>query len=260
MTVLAILSLVPYVAAAIVGLMTGSFLNVVIYRVPRKLSIVKPRSFCPKCRRGIPWYENVPVASWLLLRGRCRGCGDRIGARYPIVEAAGAALAMLALHAFGPTPSAAFAFAFFMALLAITLIDWDFRIIPDALSLPFIAIGIAWSFFSPTLSLTGSLLGALVGGGAIYLAGLVYRLVRKAEGMGGGDVKLMAMIGAFVGLRLVLPVILFASFAGTIYGLALLRSGRSAKTAVAFGSFLAPAAAVTLLYGDRLLSWYLGGF
>jgi leader peptidase (prepilin peptidase)/N-methyltransferase len=249
-----------YAAAGLVGLIAGSFLNVVIYRVPRKVSIVRPRSFCPGCGRRIRWYENVPLASYALLGGRCRGCGERIPARYPLVEGTGAALAMLALRVYGPTPAAAFAYAFLMALAAITLIDWEFRIIPDGLSLPFIAIGLAWSLVSPSRSLAGSALGALAGGGSLYLVGLLYRLARKTDGMGGGDVKLMAMIGAFVGLRLVLPVILIASLAGSIYGLALLRSGRGAKTAVAFGSFLAPAAAVTLLYGDRLLSWYVGRF
>jgi leader peptidase (prepilin peptidase) / N-methyltransferase len=249
-----------YIAAGLGGLLVGSFLNVIIYRVPRNLSIVRPRSFCPRCRRNIRWYENVPLVSYALLGGRCRGCGARIPARYPLVEGTGAALAVLAVHAFGLTLNAGIAYAFLMALAAITLIDWEFRIIPDGLSLPFIAIGLAWSLVNPSLTFLGSVLGALAGGGSLYLVGALYKLARKTDGMGGGDVKLMAMIGACVGLRLVLPVILIASFAGTIYGIALLRSGRTAKTAVAFGSFLAPAAAVTLLYGNRLLSWYFGGF
>jgi leader peptidase (prepilin peptidase) / N-methyltransferase len=254
------MTIVAYAAAALIGLITGSFLNVIIYRMPRNLSIVRPGSFCPRCRRHVRWYENVPLASYALLGGRCRGCGERIPARYPLVEGTGAVLAVLAVHTYGPTLNAGVAYAFLMALAAITLIDWEFRIIPDGLSLPFIAIGLAWSVVNPSLTLLGSALGALAGGGSLYLVGALYKLARKTDGMGGGDVKLMAMIGACLGIRLVLPVILIASLAGTIYGVALLRSGKGAKTAVAFGSFLAPAAAVTLLCGDRLLSWYLGGF
>jgi len=249
-----------YLVAVILGLVTGSFLNVVIYRVPRNISVVKPRSFCPRCGARIRWFENVPLASYLCLRGRCRTCGNRIPARYPLVEASGAALACVAVFAFGPTIDAVFAFAFFMALMAITLIDWDFKIIPDGLSIPFIGIGLCWSLFHPGLTLVSSALGALVGGGGIYAIGALYKIARKTEGMGGGDVKLMAMIGAFVGLRLLVPVILIASLAGTIYGCSLLRSGKGAKTAVAFGSFLSPAAAFSLLFGERLLSWYFRGF
>jgi leader peptidase (prepilin peptidase)/N-methyltransferase len=253
-------NVILYATAAVLGLVTGSFLNVIIYRVPRNLSVVRPRSFCPKCRVKIPWYENVPVASYLALRGRCRRCGARISPRYPVVEAAGAALALVALRLFGPTLEAAFAFAFLMALMAVTFIDWDFRIIPDGISLPFIAIGLLWSLLNPALTLAGSAVGALVGGGSLYLIGLIYKGVRKAEGMGGGDVKLMAMIGAFLGIKLVVPVVLIASFGGAVYGVALLRAGKGARSAVAFGSFLAPAAAVCLLWGNRLVSWYLGGF
>jgi leader peptidase (prepilin peptidase)/N-methyltransferase len=254
------MSWIPYASAAVLGLMIGSFLNVVIYRLPRNLSVVKPRSFCPKCRTKISWYENVPLASYIALGGRCAGCGSRISVRYPIVEATGAALALGSIRAFGFTIDAAFAFAFLMALTAITLIDWDFRIIPDGLSFPFIAVGLSWSVINPGLTLASSALGVLAGGGGLYLIALLYRLARKTEGMGGGDVKLMAMIGAFLGIRLIIPVVLIASFAGAAYGIALLRSGRDARTAVAFGSFLAPAAAVCLFWGDRLVSWYLGGF
>ena len=254
------MNLLIHISAALFGLMAGSFLNVVIYRVPRGLSVVRPRSFCPRCRRKVKWYENVPVASYIALRGRCRGCGERIAIRYPFVEVAGAALALAAVRRFGFGLDAAFAYAFLMALAAITLIDWDFRIIPDGLSLPFIVVGLVWSLVNPGLTLAGSALGALAGGGSLYAIGALYKLARKAEGMGGGDVKLMAMIGAFLGIRLVFPVVLIASFAGTLYAVALLKSGRGAKTAVAFGSFLAPAAAVSLFFGERLLAWYFTGF
>jgi leader peptidase (prepilin peptidase)/N-methyltransferase len=142
-----------YAVAAVFGLAAGSFLNVVVHRLPRGLSVVRPRSFCPRCRRPVSWRENVPVASWFALRARCAGCGARISARYPLVEAAGGALAVAASIRFGFTVDAAFAYAFLMALLASTLIDWDFRIIPDRISIQFIAAGLAWSFASPRLGL-----------------------------------------------------------------------------------------------------------
>lgn len=249
-----------YVTAALIGLIIGSFLNVVIYRVPRGLSVIRPRSFCPRCRRRVSWYENIPVASYIALGGRCRGCDERISIRYPLVEAAGAALALVAVYRFGIGVDAAFAYAFLMALTAITLIDWDFRIIPDGLSLPFIVAGLVWSLVNPHLTLASSFLGALAGGGSLYAIGALYKRARKMEGMGGGDVKLMAMIGAFLGIRLVFPVVLIASFAGTLYAITLLKSGKGSRTAVAFGSFLAPAAAACLFFGDRLLAWYFKGF
>ncbi len=249
-----------YVLAGLVGLMLGSSMNVVVFRLPRKLSVVKPRSFCPRCRRAIPWYENIPVASFVALRGRCRGCGAPISARYPILEAVGGALAILAIVRFGFTLDALFAYAFLMALLAITIIDWQWRIIPDELSIPFIAVGLAWAALGHGRTLLDACLGAMVAGGGLWGIAALYKLVRKEEGLGGGDVKLMAMVGACLGLKLALVVILLGSFAGTIYGLALMRSGKSVRTAVAFGSFLAPAAAVSLIFGTRILAWYFSTF
>ena len=199
----------------IFGLMAGSFLNVVIYRLPLGRSVVRPRSFCPGCGKTISWYENIPI---------------------PVVELLGGLLAVLAVHLHGDWINAAFTYGFLMALLAITMIDWDHRIIPDQISLSFIAVGLAWSFFNPGLSLLSSAAGALAGGGSLWLVGILYRKMRKAEGMGGGDVKLMAMIGAFLGISLVLPVIVIASFFGSVYGISLMRKGGDGRTAVAFGS------------------------
>lgn len=248
------------VPAALFGLSAGSFLNVVIYRLPAGRSVIRPGSACPECRHRLSWYENLPVASYIFLRGRCRGCGSPIPLRYPLVELLGMSLALLSLYRFGPGIDAAFAYAFLMALLAITFIDWDHRIIPDQISLTFIVIGVAWSFFNPGLSFSSSILGAVAGGGGLWLIGLAYRLIRRTEGMGGGDVKLMGMVGAFLGLGLVLPVIVLASFFGSIYGTWLLRRGGEGRTAVAFGSFLAPAAALCLIFGQQILSWYFGRF
>ena len=242
------------------GLAIGSFLNVVIYRLPKGYSIVRPGSFCPNCRKKIPWYENIPVISYLLLRGKCSNCGERISIRYPIVEISGGAIALFLYHRYGLSLDLFFVYSFVMALFAITLIDWENRIIPDELSLPFIIVGIVWSFLSQERSPTSSALGALVGGGGLLLIGYLYRLIRRTEGMGGGDIKLMAMIGAFVGIRLVFPVLLIASFAGSVYGIFLMRKGLGAKATVAFGSFLAPSAAICLIYGEAFLNYYLSHF
>jgi leader peptidase (prepilin peptidase)/N-methyltransferase len=249
-----------YIPAALLGLMVGSFINVVIHRLPRRQSIVRPRSSCTTCGRQIAWYENVPLLSYLLLRGRCSGCGAPISIRYPLVELFGGALAAVVLWRYGPSLHALFAFSFLMALLAVTVIDWKHRIIPDEISISFILIGIAWSFFNPAISPWESSLGALVGGGGLYTVGLLYRVLRRTDGMGGGDVKLMAMIGAFLGVKLVLPVIVIASFAGSVYGLFFMRGERGGKAAVAFGSFLAPAAALCLFWGAAILAWYFGRF
>ncbi len=249
-----------YIPIVIIGLVSGSFLNVVIYRVPREKSVVRPRSACPSCRSPIRWYENIPVLSYIILRGRCRSCAERISPRYPVVELFGGALAALAFYRYGAGVHSLFAYAFLMALLAITLIDWEHRIIPDEISISFILIGIVWSFIRTGPGPWESALGALVGGGVLYAVGFAYKLLRKTEGMGGGDVKLMAMIGAFLGIKLVLPVIVLASFGGSIYGLFLMHGKGGSKTSVAFGSFLAPAAALCLFYGGAILTWYFGRF
>lgn len=249
-----------YIPAVMFGLTAGSFLNVVIHRLPRRQSIVRPRSACVTCGHPIRWFENVPLLSYVALRGRCSGCGAPISVRYLLIELFGGLLAFVVLWEYGPGLHALFAYAFLMALLAITVIDWKHRIIPDEISVSFILIGVVWSFFNPALSPMESSLGALVGGGGLFAVGALYRLIRKAEGMGGGDVKLMAMIGAFLGLKLVLPVIVIASFAGSLYGLLFMRGGNRGKASVAFGAFLAPAAALCLFWGTAILAWYFGRF
>jgi leader peptidase (prepilin peptidase)/N-methyltransferase len=244
----------------ICGLVVGSFLNVVIYRLPRGESIVRPRSFCRSCSRSIRWYENIPILSYALLRGRCRACGSPISPRYPVIELFGGLLAIVVFWHFGPSIHALFAYAFVMALFAVTVIDWEHRIIPDEISISFILIGVFWSFLNPGLSPWEAALGAVAGGGGLYAVGLAYRMLRKVDGLGGGDVKLMAMIGAFLGIKLVLPVIVIASFAGSVYGLFLMRRGKGAQAAVAFGAFLAPAAGLCLFYGTPILAWYFTRF
>jgi leader peptidase (prepilin peptidase) / N-methyltransferase len=252
-------SVVFIIAAGLFGLLIGSFLNVVIHRMPRGESIVRGRSMCPKCRRTIHWYDNVPVLSWMLLRGKCRGCGWKIPARYPFVELLTGLSAAGAAWASGPTLTALWVFLFLAIMIAITFIDWEHQIIPDPLSLGGTVLGWIGAVVCLDISLVQSLVGSVVGAGLILSIALLYKAARKVEGMGGGDVKLMAMIGAFLGWQMVFAVLFLAAFAGSVYGLILLkRTGADGKTAVAFGSFLAPAAILMWFAGERLMALYLG--
>ncbi len=242
----------------LLGCCVGSFLNVCIYRLPQDLSIVAPRSCCPQCRAPIHGYDNIPLVSYLLLRGKCRNCGTQISWRYPLVEAlsGGFAVALFVKCGFG------FGFfsysAFTAALLVITFIDLDHRIIPDLISLPGIGIGFLLSFFEPSLSVKDSLIGLVAGGGSLYLVAVAYEALTKREGMGGGDVKLLAMIGAWLGWKAVLFTIFFASLSGTIIGGgAMLAQKQGRHSAIPFGPFLAFGALAYLFFGPQLIDWYL---
>jgi leader peptidase (prepilin peptidase)/N-methyltransferase len=249
------------VAACAFGALFGSFLNVVIYRLPRHASVVGGRSKCPHCSEVIRWFDNVPIASWVALGGRCRRCQWKIPARYPVVEALSAAAAGIAVWRFGTTLEAAWVYAFVAIMIAITFIDWEHQIIPDPLSIGGTVLGWVGAWVCLDIDIVDSLIGAAVGAGLILAIAIAYKAARKVEGMGGGDVKLMAMIGAFLGWQMVLPVLFLAAFAGSVYGVWLMRHARgNGKTAVAFGAFLAPAACLMLFSGGRLLSLYLGTF
>ena len=237
--------------AAVAGGCIGSFLNVVIHRLPREESIVSPRSRCPACGRMIRARENIPVLSYLALRGKCAGCGGTISWRYPAVEFLTAAgYAAIVWHA-GPGWQAVRDLVFFSLLVPIAFIDIDHRIIPDELSLGGLAAGILLSFL-PGGDWKGGLIGALLGGGILYGTAVFYEKVRGLEGMGGGDVKLVAMIGAFLGWRGAVGAIFAGSFLGALGGLlAMRRGGEGLKTAIPFGPYLCAAA---------LLARYLGGW
>lgn len=242
--------------ALVLGLCIGSFLNVVIARLPDGRSIVSPGSACPRCGEAIAWYDNIPVASFLLLRGRCRGCAAPISWRYPAVELVTGALFVLALCARGLGPALPGALLLVALLVAITAIDLDHQIIPDVISLPGIVVGLGLSVVTGQPRWTDALIGALVGGGVFFAI-----IVASGGGMGGGDMKLGAMLGAFLGWQPLLVSILIAVLAGGIVAIVLLalrRKGR--KDAVPFGPFLALGGLVGLLWGDRLLHWYLGVF
>jgi len=212
--------------AAIFGALVGSFLNVVIARVPKGLSIVRPPSRCPKCLRPIAWYENVPVVSWLLLRGKCRGCQLPISIRYPMVELATSLLAVACVRQLGPTPWAAAAFAFLAALVALTYIDLDHWLLPRRITIPFIALGAAASFLAGGPGIASSALGAAAGFASFAVVGYVAERILKKEALGGGDLWLFAMIGAWLGARALLPVALLASAQGAVIGAILLSLAR----------------------------------
>jgi leader peptidase (prepilin peptidase)/N-methyltransferase len=241
------------------GAVIGSFLNVCIYRIPAGVSIVHPPSRCPACGSSIRWYQNVPILSYLLLRGKCADCGVRISARYPLVEALTGLLFALVLYRIGFQWATLVYWLFAAALIVITFIDFDHQIIPDMISLPGIAVGFLCSFAVPWISWTDSLLGILAGGGSLYLVAVVYEQLAKKEGMGGGDIKLLAMIGAFLGWKAVLPVIFFSSLMGTLVGVpVMLIKKAGSKLAIPFGPFLAAAALFYLFWGAALIRWYLG--
>ena len=238
------------------GLVLGSFLNVVIARLPRGQSIVTPGSRCPRCKKPIRAWDNVPVISYVLLRGRCRDCKKAIPWRYPVVELASGTLLWLLVrqveHPVLLVPHA----AFLLALLVVTWIDLDTRTIPDAVTIPGVGLGLAASLFGPP-GLTAALIGAAVGGLSLWLVGYAYERATGVPGMGGGDVKLAAMMGAFLGAAGVFGAIFLASLGGSVFGALLIARGRgSRRTAIPFGTFLAPAAMVLLLYGDTLYGWY----
>jgi len=242
------------------GAALGSFVNVVIHRLPRGESVVRPPSHCPGCQQRIAWYDNVPLLSFLWLRGRCRRCGQSISLRYPLVEALAAGLT-LAVGLWAPSAiGAAATLLFALALLAIIFIDYDHRIIPDSITLPGILIGLLVALFTPR-SLAAALGGVLVGGGGLLAVAWAYRRVTGRDGLGMGDVKLMAMVGAFIGWQGALATLVLGSLGGSLVGVALIASRRgSGQTALPFGSFLAPAAWVALFVGERLWQAYLGLF
>lgn len=248
------------ITLVLLGLLVGSFLNVVITRLPAGGSLWRPGSRCPACGAGIAWHDNLPVLSFALLRGRCRACRGPISWQYPAVELVTGGLFGLAYFRFGLTPEFAVAAALLAALVAITVIDLRHQIIPDAITLPGIAVGFAVSVAIGRLGWVESGLGIVVGGGIFWLVLHGSVLLLGQEGMGGGDVKLGAMLGAFLGWKATLLAIFLAVVGGGLIALALLGLGvRGRKDPIPFGPFLAAAGAVALFWGDRLLAWYLRG-
>jgi leader peptidase (prepilin peptidase) / N-methyltransferase len=291
------------------GLLFGSFLNVCIYRLPRGKSIVWPGSACPACGNPVRWYDNVPVLSWMLLRGRCRDCHTRISSRYLFIEIANALLFLACCAEFGFTLATLKFCTFSFLLLALIFTDAETKLLPDAMTLPGIAVGLVLSLFVPIndvvtrfgpallktqpswrlLSLADAVLGALIGAGFMYGVGAAYLIIRRVEGMGFGDVKLMAMIGTFLGLKLTMLTIFGGSLLGAIFGLSTIpvvwvkrtrrrmarhkepapvarrRAWESAKNvyrfyAMPFGVFLGSMAILWVFFGEAVLRWYWSRF
>lgn len=252
------LSVFQQFAVFMVGCCLGSFYNVVIHRLPRKESIVQPGSHCPHCMQPIAAYNNIPLLSYLILRGRCAHCRSRISFRYPVVEAITGFLGLFLFRRYGWEPQ--FFIEFFMVslLVLITFIDLDTLMIPDILSLTGIVAGLVCSFITPRISWIDSLLGILLGGGFFYLIAIGYQHFRHQEGLGGGDIKLLAMIGAFTGLAGALFTVLAASISGTLAGLFMMwRTRKGLTTMLPFGPFLSFGAVCYLFWGRQFFAWYL---
>jgi leader peptidase (prepilin peptidase)/N-methyltransferase len=246
------------IAFAWIGLSVGSFLNVCIHRLPRGSSIATPPSHCPSCGYRLRWYDNIPVLSYLWLRGRCRGCGAPISLRYPIVEILTMLLFLLHFIVFGWTALMGVRLAFACALLVLFAIDLEHQILPDRITLPGIVVGVIASIWLPP-GIRDALLGVLLGGGILWLVIWGYYMVTGQEGMGFGDVKMLAMIGAFLGWQQVLVTLVLGSVTGSVVGLLLIRfAGRDMKYALPFGTFLALGALLASLAGGQIVSWYVG--
>lgn len=238
------------------GAVVGSFLNVVILRLPEEgASIVYPASHCPRCKAPIRWYDNIPVLSFFLLRGRCRSCRAAISWQYPLVEALMAGLSFALFQKFSLSVLFAIYFPFSAALLAIIFIDLGHQIIPDVISLPGIVLGFLCSFVNPLVSWQDAGLGILLGGGFFYLVAFGYYLLTKREGMGGGDIKLLAMIGAYLGW-IGLPFVVFSSsLLGALVGIgAMVKQRKGGKTVIPYGPFLAFGGYLFLFFREEILA------
>lgn len=244
-------------ALGLLGLCIGSFLNVCIYRIPLGQSVVHPPSRCMTCGKTLRWYHNVPVISWLLLRGRCGFCGDGVSARYPAVEALTGVVFALHGLVFEPGPLLLVRLLFAAVLIVLAFIDIDHRILPDSMTLTGIPLGVLASVWLPP-GLRDSLIGVLLGGGSLWLIAEAYYRWRKIEGMGMGDVKMLAMIGAVLGWRAVVVTLVLSSCSGALVGAVMLsRAKDGMRYALPFGTFLSIGALVASLVGEPLVTWYL---
>jgi leader peptidase (prepilin peptidase) / N-methyltransferase len=245
--------LMPYVFAALVGACIGSFLNVCVYRWPEGLSVVSPRSRCPECSTPIGWRDNIPVVGWAALKGRCRGCSTRISVQYPLIELVTAAIWVAAVARYGMEWQALSVAAFFTILLGIALTDARTYIIPDEFSLGGLVIGLLLALTPGGISIGSALAGAALGFGLLWGVGILGEWVFKKPAMGGGDIKMMAMVGAFLGPMGVLLTVFFGALVGTlVFGPISLRTGKL----VPFGIFLAVGAGVAEVWGGMIVQWY----
>lgn len=245
----------------IFGTIVGSFLNVCIYRIPAGLSVVHPGSRCPACETPIFWYQNIPIFSWIFLGGRCAHCRVIISPRYPLIEALNGLLWLAVFFHYGLTMSSLVYSAFLSTLLVITWIDIDHQVIPNVISVPAILIGFICAVFILPIHWVSSLIGVVFGGGFLLAVAVGYRFLTGVDGMGMGDVKLLAMIGAFLGWEAILPTLFLGSLAGTVVGIPLMiyqKAGR--RFALPFGPFLSLGAVLYLFIWPQLSAWYFSNF
>lgn len=246
------------IVSFVFGAVIGSFLNVCIHRIPLGISIVHPPSRCPSCGSSIPFYYNIPVFGYIMLRGRCASCSAPISAAYPLTEALTGLFAVLLFMRFGLSVELFVYFAFIAALIVITFIDIRHQIIPDVISLPGIPLGFIASFFLDSPGALASGIGILAGGGVLLAVAAVYYFVTGAEGMGGGDIKLLAMIGAFTGWEGVIVTLMLGSFSGALIGAASMAVRKQkGRVRIPFGPFLAGSAVLYIFYGRTLIEWYM---
>lgn len=247
-------------AAGLFGLVVGSFLNVVIYRLPLGQSLATPPSRCRKCGYSLRWFDNIPILSWVFLRGRCRKCGVRVSWQYPLVELITGVLFVLVVWLTPMGPLVASRLILVCILIALFGIDLEHQILPNSITLPGIVIGVLFSLIAAP-GIKDALIGVLIGGGILYAIAGAYYLWRREEGMGMGDVKMLAMIGAFLGWKAVLVTLVLASFSGAFIGLGMMAVQRGGmKYALPFGTFLALGSLAAMFVGEPLVTWYAGFF
>ncbi|WII73425.1 prepilin peptidase [Bdellovibrio sp. 22V] len=243
------------------GAIFGSFGNVIIYRLPREESVVKPRSYCYSCKTPIKWYDNIPIFSWFILRGKCRNCGAKFSFRYPLVEILTGVLFALSYHYAGISWTLLEYLLFVFGLVVCTFIDLDHMILPDEFTLSGIVIGLIGAALNPQREFLDSLFGVLMGGGFLWGMAYVYYLLTKNEGMGGGDIKLLAWIGAVLGWKAIPFVIMSSAVIGSVVGLIAARKQKEGlKTMIPFGPYLALGAVLYLFGGETIALWYLDLF
>jgi leader peptidase (prepilin peptidase)/N-methyltransferase len=279
--------IVAYVFVFVFGGIVGSFLNVVIHRVPNEESIVFPNSACPKCKTPIKAYDNIPILSWLVLGGKCRSCKAPISARYPAVELLTACVFLLVYWQVGLSPVLPVYLVFVAAMIALIFIDAEHMILPNVITYPLLVLALlvriifpivfAENYFSDTqffpatllagqpawiVSLFGAVVGALVGGGSLWLVGAVWKALRGVDAMGLGDVKMMLGVGALLGWRLAFLSIFMGAFAGAVIGVIVIarQKDKDLQTQIPFGIFLGIGSILSLLFGERLISWYIATF
>ena len=253
------IELISIVILSLLGLIVGSFSNVCIYRIPRNESIIYPASHCPKCRTTIKPIDNIPLLSYVLLKGRCRNCKSKISIQYPIVELLTGLIYLIIYLVYGLSIQTLIYIILSSALIIIAFIDLYQQIIPDVISLPGIVIGFILSFFVPYISFVNSALGVVVGGGIILVIGMGGSAIYKKEAMGGGDVKLAAMIGAFLGWRYIIISLFLGFFLGALIGIILIMTKiKKREDVVPFGPFIILGSFITLIWGEQIISWYLG--